>query len=192
MPSSAADFAMPYDRGAIVHFAPWEENASAHTQKFVIGAIDAEPRSQWASRSRSSWQLMVVVLAKRCDSSRTYCSSRSAAEWRLSLIDSASPGRKISSSCLASEISVGGSMPMRAEGLEGRVQLALAAVDEQDVGERASFLAAVVRKRRLTTSRIEAKSSTPSTVLDLEAAIARLERQAVDERHQRRDRVLAA
>ena len=46
--------------------------------------------------------------------------------------------------------------------------------------------------RRLTTSRIEAKSSTPVDALDLVAAVAGLERQAVDECHERADRLGAA
>ena len=56
----------------------------------------------------------------------------------------------------------------RVHRLHRRIELAFAAVDQQDVGERFALLLQAA-KRRLTTSRIEAKSSTPSTVRILNA-----------------------
>ena len=46
------------------------------------------------------------------------------------------PGMKTSSSRLASEITIGGVMPSDVEGRQRRMELPLAAVDQQDVGRR--------------------------------------------------------
>ena len=59
-------------------------------------------------------------------------------------------------------------LAQHAEDFQRRVELALAAVDEQDVGKHLLLSPRrALRKRRAITSRIDAKSSTPSTDLIL-------------------------
>ena len=111
---------------------------------------------------------------------------------RLRTIGSDWPGTIDLFLLLGQRDQVGGSTPSIAKGRQGRVELPLAAVDQEDVGERLVVAPAAAWIRRVTTSRIEAKSSTPCDALDLVAAIAGLEGQAVDERHQRADRLGAA
>ena len=74
-------------------------------------------------------------MAKRCASSRMRCSRYSASDWRGIRIGSASPGHVTSSNRLASDghrdLLV---EPELLEHPDGDAELALAAVDEQELG----------------------------------------------------------
>jgi len=102
------------------------------------------------------------------------------------------PAGNTSSSRLASDNSTGGSTPRMRKASSAAFELALAAVDEQ--GRRGNVCSSCARrlKRRCHHLADACKSSTPRTVWMRVAAVARLERQAVDERHQRRHHFLAA
>ncbi len=97
--------------------------------------------------------------------------------------------RKISSSCLASETTSGGFEPIASRAATAaELSCPLPPSISKMSGSDSPSLARR-RKRRLTTSRIEAKSSTPCTRADLVTFVAVFEGQPVDELHQAGDRL---
>ncbi len=101
------------------------------------------------------------------------------------------PCTKISSSRLARAITVGGTTLSESKAASAAPELAFAAVDQPDVRKRLiALLKALDPPQDDLANRREIVD--PFDALDLVLAIARLERQAVDEPHQRADHLVAA
>src|SRR5438067_2433278 len=86
-------------------------------------------------------------------------------------------------------------LAQEAKHLQGRIQLSLAAVDQQNIRKYrflAPALAVAIANPPRDNLADRREIIHAGYRLDAKPAIARLERQAVDERHQRRHRLVAA